>query len=89
MSDIVYLFHHIHHNNGEHKVHHCGGEHAKNDPMVDYNIEHCSCKKHRIDKQEVFGHTISEDNLKSKPIKIKFKETCPQGGWHIESGEAI
>ena len=89
MSEIIYLFHHIHHNNGEHEVHHCGGDHQKNDPITDYNIEHCSCRKHRIDKEEAFGHTISENNLEQVPIKIKFKEACPDGGWHIESGEII
>jgi len=70
-------------------VHHCGGEHEKNDPTVNYNIKHCLCGKHQIDKEEAFGHTVSENNLESKPIKIKFKEACPEGGWHIESGGII
>lgn len=88
-EEIISLFHHIHHKDGGHEVHHCGGKHAESDPAVDYNIEHCSCGKHRIDKEEAFGHTISENSLEKNAVKIKFKEACPDGGWHIESGELI
>jgi hypothetical protein len=79
------LFHHIHHENGEHKVHHCGGKHKEIDPAVDYSIEHCSCGKHRIDKETAIGHATGGD-LNPLAVKIRFLERCPDGGWHIESG---
>tara|TARA_Y100000031_G_C7906684_1_gene241958 strand:+ start:60 stop:332 length:273 start_codon:yes stop_codon:yes gene_type:complete len=84
MEPILSLFHHIHHKNGEHKVHHCGGKHVETDPNVDYSIEHCSCGKHRIDKESAVGHATSE-NLKPVEVEIQFTEKCPDGGWHIES----
>ena len=43
-DDILGLFHHIHHINGEHKVHHCGGAHIEVDPTVNYTIQHCSAE---------------------------------------------
>lgn len=79
--DIIALFHHIHHTNGEHVVHHCGGKHAEINPKVDYKIKHCACNKHCIDKQKVIGH-----DLEFKEIIVNFLEQCPEGGWHIESG---
>ena len=85
MSDILSLFHHIHHIDKKHEVHHCGGKHVKVDPKLDYTIKHCSCGKHTIDKNYTIGHATNT-NLKSVEIKIKFLEKCPDGGWHIESG---
>ena len=81
--DVVSLFHHIHHKGEkvEHKVHHCGGEHVKINPKLNYTITHCKCGKHKIDVKEATGH----DNM-SKEVVIVFKENCPEGGWHIESG---
>jgi len=85
MDRILDLFHHIHHKRGRHKVHHCGDTHIRINPKLDYFIKHCSCGKHSINKRTVIGHTINE-NLELVEIKIKFKEKCPKGGWHIESG---
>lgn len=85
MNNIISLFHHIHHEDGFHKVHHCGGKHIEIDPMVDYEITHCGCGLHRINKETAVGHATNED-LESVEVKIKFLEKCPEGGWHIESG---
>jgi len=81
IQSLLHLFHHIHHN-PEHEVHHCGGDH----PGAKYTIKHCKCGKHAIDKEEAVGHATDED-LKPVEVKIKFKQKCPEGGWHIESGE--
>jgi hypothetical protein len=78
MKNILYLFHHIHHFKNNHEVHHCGGEHKKSN----YRIKHCDCKKHSINRQTAIGHDFN-----NKPIKVKFFEKCPKGGWHIESGQ--
>jgi hypothetical protein len=78
MENILDLFHHIHHLKNKHEVHHCGGKHKG----LDYTIKHCKCGKHQIDKQIAVGH-----NSNNKPVKIKFSEKCPFGGWHIESGK--
>jgi hypothetical protein len=78
---ILSLFHHIHHEDGEHEVHHCGGKH----PGVDYTIEHCSCGLHRIDQQEAVGHGTKMD-LDLLEITVTFEDECPDGGWHIEAG---
>lgn len=82
--DIVSLFHHIHHSGKSvlnHEVHHCGGKHVKIDSSLTYTITHCKCNKHKIDVKEAIGHDlISEKTL------VVFDETCPEGGWHIESG---
>ena len=86
MENILYLFHHIHHGKDSHAVHHCGGEHKKIDPSVDYMIEHCSCSKHRIDRETAIGHATGE-NIEIIDINIRFTEKCPDGGWHVESGE--
>ena len=86
MNEIISLFHHIHHEDGEHEVHHCGGDHVRVDAAVDYNIEHCGCGKHTIDKQIATGHDLDK-NLELLEVDIQFKEECPDGGWHIESGE--
>ncbi len=83
-TEVINFFHHIHHIEGEHEVHHCGGEHAKFFPKVDYKIIHCKCKKHSIDKKEAIGHDVELNE-----IRIKFFETCPEGGWHIESGKIL
>jgi len=83
---LLNLFHHIHHVNGEHKVHHCGGAHKDIDPTVDYTIEHCGCGKHKIDKQEAVGHA-SDANLDLFDVRVTFTEPCPEGGWHVESGD--
>jgi hypothetical protein len=89
LSEILSLFHHIHHRNGEHEVHHCGGKHReKVNPRLDYTIEHCACGKHRIDKKQAIGHA-SDDLLKPIEVVIKFQEKWPKGGWHVESGIQI
>ncbi|HAM88975.1 MAG: hypothetical protein US83_C0002G0075 [Candidatus Falkowbacteria bacterium GW2011_GWC2_38_22] len=93
-TDIISLFHHIHHHGDDHKVHHCGGRHVVIDKKLDYNIWHCACGKHCIDKQIAIGHATDSD-LNSVEVKIKFQEYCPEsywrveGGWHIESGRKI
>lgn len=79
--DILQYFHHTHNTNGQKVVHHCGGDHVKIDPEVDYTIEHCSCGKHRIDKDQAIGHGPDMEKT-----KFKFTEECPDGGWHLESG---
>lgn len=81
--DVVSLFHHIHHYGKSvlnHEVHHCGGEHVKINPSLTYTITHCKCNKHKIDVKEAIGH-----DFMSKKVFV-FEETCPEGGWHIESG---
>ncbi|MFA5985993.1 MAG: hypothetical protein WC819_01430 [Parcubacteria group bacterium] len=85
MSDILSLFHHIHHEGDVHNVHHCGGKHQAIDPKVNYVIEHCSCGKHAINKQTAIGHATNEF-LTPVTCMITFTEKCPDGGWHIESG---
>lgn len=87
-SNIIHLFHHIHHYDGEHKVHHCGGEHKTVDPTVNYTIHHCPCGLHSIDQEMAVGHGV-DANLENIEIKVVFKEKCPHGGWHLESGEKI
>ncbi len=82
--DILSLFHHIHHVNAEHVVHHCGGEHAGVNFKLDYEIKHCNCNKHCVNKIEVIGH-----NLEFREVLVEFIEQCPEGGWHIESGIII
>jgi len=84
-QNLLSLFHHIHHENGSHSVHHCGGEHAKIDPIVNYHISHCQCGKHMISVQSALGHAM-DSHLDSPTIEVIFHETCPHGGWHIESG---
>jgi len=85
MDNILYLFHHIHHQDGEHVVHHCGGDHIKIDPRLDYTITHCPCQKHMIDKPRALGHA-TDSGLQEQEIMIDFVEKCPHGGWHVESG---
>lgn len=80
------LFHHIHHENGEHIVHHCGGKHKKINPRLDYTIKHCLCGKHSIDKETGIGHANNEQ-LQIVEVRVRFKAKCPDGGWHVESGE--
>jgi len=80
MDQILYLFHHIHHEGKKHEVHHCGGEHRG----LNYKIEHCKCGKHSINKKEAKGHDFN-NNL----VKVKFFEKCSSGEWHIESGRII
>lgn len=86
--DILSLFHHVHHKDNGHIVHHCGGAHCEIDSILDYTIEHCSCGKHRINKEHAIGHAV-DDNLESVGVKLKFTEKCPDGGWHVESGFII
>ena len=84
-NSLLFLFHHIHHDQkgeGGHEVHHCGGAH----PNSTYAIKHCSCGKHLIDKEEAIGHASANESLEPFEVTIKFTETCPDGGWHIESG---
>jgi len=83
-DNLIYLFHHIHHNSDNHKVHHCGGKHNE----VGYEIKHCSCGQHRINKRLATGDTIDVKLDKIKII-VEFTEECPDGGWHLESGQTI
>lgn len=87
-NEILSLFHHIHHVNNEHAVHHCGGRHVSVDPKVNYEILHCVCGKHMINKETAIGHA-TDTNFCAIEIKIKFLEQCSLGGWHIESGIKI
>lgn len=84
MSQILDYFHHIHHINGEHEVHHCGGKHKKVNKKLNYEIKHCSCGKHSINKKKAIGHNSNYDE-----ITLVFDEKCPDEGWHIESGKII
>lgn len=84
-NTILELFHHIHHEGDTHKVHHCGGSHRDIDMKCDYNIKHCKCGKHRVDSLQIIGH----DFVHNEFLVGDFKEVCPEGGWHIESGEII
>ena len=81
-DNLIYLFHHIHHNSSGHETHHCGGKHEG----VNYEIWHCSCGLHCINRQLATGDTIDE-KLTEKKVAIKFTEECPEGGWHLESGQ--
>ncbi|MGW8184973.1 MAG: hypothetical protein ACWGHO_02585 [Candidatus Moraniibacteriota bacterium] len=85
MSEVLALFHHIHHKNGEHQVHHCGGKHKEINPDLDYEINHCPCGKHSINKEVAIGHNVG-NSLELVELVIKFIEKCPSGGWHVESG---
>ncbi|MCX6712759.1 MAG: hypothetical protein NTY66_00965, partial [Candidatus Vogelbacteria bacterium] len=67
MTDILYLFHHIHHEPAGHAVHHCGGRHREIDPKVDYSIEHCACGQHSIDKERAIGHATNEQ---LEPVEV-------------------
>lgn len=84
MDDILYFFHHIHHQKGKHIIHHCGGDHKKINHKINYIIYHCDCGKHRINKQKAIGH-----NFDLTEVSVVFNEKCPHGGWHIESGSII
>jgi len=84
MQDILALFHHIHHKNGGHAVHHCGGKHQEINSKLNYNIKHCSCGKHKIDKNTAIGH-----DWDMREVTVRFAEKCPDGGWHLESGKII
>ena len=86
MENILQLFHHLHHNKGKHEVHHCGGVHQKVNAKLNYRIRHCRCGLHNINKRVAIGHATS-NKLNNIEVKIKFKEKCPAGGWHIESGK--
>jgi len=79
-DNLIYLFHHIHHEVGEHKVHHCGGQYEG----IDYEIWHCKCGFHRISKKIAIGHGTNQEE-----IKVEFSEQCPEGDWHIESGKVM
>ena len=82
-AKILNMFHHIHYDlDEEDEVHHCGGDHKGED--LDYTVDHCSCGEHSIDKEEATGH-----DLELNPVDFKFTEECPDGGWHIESGERM
>jgi len=84
-DNILYLFHHLHFEKSKDDIHHCGGGHRKIDSVVNYEINHCVCSQHSINREEAIGHSVDAE-LKSIEIKVKFLEKCPQGGWHIESG---
>ena len=71
MNQILFLFHHIHHEGKKHEVHHCGGKHQE----LSYKIKHCKCGMHSIDKNLADGHDFN-DNI----VKVKFFEKCPSGG---------
>ena len=81
-DNLIYLFHHIHHQFGRHEVHHCDEHHQG----IGYTIRHCVCGLHRINKKTAIGDTIDE-KLAKKKVRIKFIKKCPEGGWHIESGK--
>lgn len=85
-EEILFLFHHIHHLKSKHEVHHCGDKHRNVNAKLNYVIRHCPCGKHSINRKQAIGHATTEE---SQPIeiKVKFTERCPQGGWHLESGE--
>lgn len=85
MYEILSLFHHIHHKNGEHRVHHCGGRHKEIDASLDYTIEHCSCGLHSIDKEFAIAHATGT-TTETISLLIRFLDECPDGGWHLESG---
>ncbi len=88
-TNISDYFHHTHHTeNGGHCVHHCGGDHKAVNPKLDYEISHCSCGKHSVNKKKAIGHTINE-NMELVEINVEFSEKCPYGGWHIETGKII
>lgn len=89
-KNLLSLFHHGHHQadlpkgkvaSGGHEWHHCGGQHKG----LGYRIKHCACGRHQINKQIAIGHGIGK-NLETIIVKTEFIETCPAGGWHIESG---
>lgn len=67
-NNLIYLFHHIHHQSGEHKVHHCGGQHKG----VNYKIEHCVCGLNRINKKIAIGHGTDQEE-----INVEFSEQRP------------
>jgi hypothetical protein len=78
MVQILDYFHHIHHVGDKHEVHHCGGEHEKVNKKLAYEIKHCSCGKHSINKKEAIGH-----NFDYEEIKFVFAERCPAEGGGI------
>ncbi len=80
INGLLGMFHHVHHSGTAHRVHHCGNGHDD----ADYKIEHCTCGKHRIDKEKVTTEKHSPNEFQ---IDIFFNSECPDGGWHIESGE--
>ncbi len=82
MFQLIECFHHIHHRKSVHEIHHCGGKHNTKDPELKYEIKHCSCGKHAINKREASGHDFDHNK-----IKFIFQEKCQEGGWHIESGK--
>jgi len=82
MVKPIECFHHIHHKKGVHEVHHCGGKHSVKNPKIGYEIRHCPCGRHSINKQEALGHDFDHNE-----IKFIFQKKCPAGGWHIESGK--
>jgi len=88
MLEVLSLFHHTHHLNGQHEVHHCGGKHREVNPKLDYEIKHCSCGKHVIDKEIAIGH-VTNEFLERIELTVKFFEKCPDGGWHVESGRLV
>lgn len=88
ITEILSLFHHLHHVGGRHEVHHCGGKHASVDRKLNYEIRHCKCGQHAINKKTAIGHATGK-NLQPLKLKIKFLESCPDGGWHVESGIKI
>jgi len=88
MGNILYFFHHIHHQDGQHSVHHCGGDHKLIDPRLNYTISHCICQKHAIDKPQALGHATDSQG-QPQEVLIAFSEKCPSGGWHVESGTII
>lgn len=82
-KNLLDLFHHGHHQAGEHEWHHCGGRHKR----VGYKIKHCACGWHRINKKTAIGHGVGK-NLETLIVKVEFTKECPEGGWHVESGIA-
>ncbi len=80
-DDILSCFHHIHHlDDGSHRVDHCGGDHDG----IDYEIHHCLCGRHSINKKEAIGHTTGMIE-----VRFEFTESCTDEGWHLESGKIL
>lgn len=82
-TDVLQHFHHVHHDVFPPAVEHCGGAHRRIDPRLDYTIEHCECKLHRIDKRRALGH---DENMNE--ITWRFEAVCPfRPDWyHMEQG---
>jgi mannitol-specific phosphotransferase system IIBC component len=74
---VLKFFHHVHCDSLGHEV-----EHGKGDTKHGfYTIKHCMCRKHSISNETAIGYD-HEDRM----AVFDFSESCPFGGYHIESG---